>query len=167
MNKKIPILIVVFIFVIIGGILIGRNFVEPKKGTNPTTVQPKSSTKASPSTIISSKGSVDTPNCDGGVVVTGTNSALVCGVATLTGNSSNANIKGVPSPKEGDFISKTITLYFTSGSAQLCFASANGTGVIYYRPLGITTWTSLPTKLSDGLACIVVSSDGSYALGNQ
>jgi hypothetical protein len=108
-------------------------------------------------------GSVQAPNCDG-VRVLDLQEKSICGVALLTGQTTGTDVFGALNGMPGGFLSQAVTLYFTSGSLQICFAAPEG-GTIFFQPSGTYDWGWVPTDLNNGFACATVSQNGDYALG--
>ena len=104
------------------------------------------------------------PNCNDTQVIRDI-SLNICGQAVATDNSYNSNAKAYLSPRQGDFISKTINLEFTSGSFLLCFAATENVGYVYFSLPGSDTWSKLPTTFENGEACAIADTTGAYAYG--
>jgi hypothetical protein len=162
MNKNIRILLVVLALIAIV-VIAGSKTVWSKPGPNSPVAQTDAVSANAPLSVDANVGSVDPPNCTGSVTISGSESKSMCGEATLTGLG-NVDVIATQRGREGDFISKTISLVFTKGSARLCFAAPNG-GDIYFKANSSNAWTTFPTTIADGIACAVVSDSGAYCFG--
>jgi radical SAM superfamily enzyme with C-terminal helix-hairpin-helix motif len=85
------------------------------------------------------------------------------GHATLCALTSGTEVFGSLRARESGYLSKVVSLYFTSGSARLCFGAPQGNEVIYVDSNG--EWVPLYTFYVDGQACVDVSTSGLYVLG--
>ena len=108
-------------------------------------------------------GTASGTNC-GGVKVQDGDTRSVCNVAVVTTDFSG-NVFAVASGNQGSgFENGYVSLFFTSGSATICFAAPTA-GHIYFKAPNSDTWVVVGTTISNGKACAVVSLDGEYAFG--
>lgn len=119
--------------------------------------------KANGAPVGVAAGSVRAPNCDG-VTVLDLEQKSVCGIAILTGTAKGTDVFAALNGMPDGFLSQAVTLYFKSGSVEICFAAPTG-GTIFFMPSGTFDWAAVPTYFNDGLACATVFENGDYALG--
>jgi len=162
MNKTFRILLVL---VLLAGIILAAG--SKAAWATPAAKQAESASPKANSalpTFIPPVGSVRPPDCRDATHVKQDNIKNICGVVLITGLS-NADVFAFLNPIPEGFYSQAVTLYFTSGSVQICFAAPDG-GTIFFRASGTTdVWVTVPTNVLDGFACAIVSANGEYALG--
>lgn len=99
-----------------------------------------------------------------GESVNGTGELIsINGQATLQGLGGNTDVFGSLSSRPDGYLSKIVTLAFSSGSARLCFAAPQNDEKIFVK-VG-DEWLPLYTFYVDGQACVDVSNSGQYVLG--